>query len=465
MTIPAALAPEPRRFLIRLLLPLWICVAALALLPAGQTVIRILCLVLILLSLGQARSGEPQSGIDARKPDSSLSAAEKELIQLVTAVFEKYDAYYEKAETISDADEQSRFYEQQDPGHTFVPRLLAFEKDHARTHIGLMALRRVVLMAGGGGLANNPCYQGRREALRRLPRYCECPELFEALRHLDRGDFEPGTEAVLRELSAESKGNATTRQFSSLMLARWMLSARDSREYIEQRVRELKNGAEPRYRNEGKNLELRLLNLPKAEQLRAWEQEAGDLLRAIAASKEHLRQPAVKGVDPHWNIIRIDRERTKEMPLISEVADGLLFKESHLKAGKPAPDLNVTLLSGQKWSLAEQRGRAVIIQFSFKGCGPCEAMYPILREIQQTHGNRVSILSIMHDEERADAESAISEGKLTWDVHWDGYRGPVATRWAVVSFPTVYVFDAKGTMAGFDLVGQELKEKIVQLLK
>ena len=58
----------------------------------------------------------------------------------------------------------------------------------------------------------------------------------------------------------------------------------------------------------------------------------------------------------------------------------------------------------------------------------CERMDRLRAEIQQKHGKRVSILSIMNDEQRGDTESAVSEGKLTWNVHWDGFRGPVATR-------------------------------------
>jgi thiol-disulfide isomerase/thioredoxin len=156
------------------------------------------------------------------------------------------------------------------------------------------------------------------------------------------------------------------------------------------------------------------------------------------------------------------------MPLISEMADGLLFRELHLRAGKPAPNLNVALVSGQNWSLSGQRGKVVIIQFSFNGCGPCEAMYKDLREIQQTHGKHVAILSIMHDEKFADTEEAVSKGKITWNAHWDGFRGPVATRWAVQGFPTVYLFDTNGNLVGpgvCDLRGKELKDMVDQLLK
>jgi thiol-disulfide isomerase/thioredoxin len=165
-------------------------------------------------------------------------------------------------------------------------------------------------------------------------------------------------------------------------------------------------------------------------------------------------------------IIRVDKNRTGQMALISSVAEGMVFKKTHLRVGKRVPDLNVKLISGQDWSLAAQAGRVTVIQFSFKGCGPCEAMYPDLREIQQAYGDRVSILSIMADERIEDTREAVSSGKMTWNVHWDGFRGPLATRWAVDSFPAVYVVDEHGLVAAARSVrGERLKNMVASLLK
>jgi hypothetical protein len=71
----------------------------------------------------------------------------------------------------------------------------------------------------------------------------------------------------------------------------------------------------------------------------------------------------------------------------------------------------------------------------------------------------------MADENREDTDEAVSEGKLTWNVHWDGDRGPVATRWGVLGFPTVYVIDPKGQIASVRLRREELPKKVAELLK
>ena len=200
-------------------------------------------------------------------------------------------------------------------------------------------------------------------------------------------------------------------------------------------------------------------------QLQQWESEAVALLEELAKTQSSRRWPAVQRVDLNGYLIRIDENRTREWPFISSLAAGVLFKETYLREGKRAPDLNVKLVSGHDWSLAAQSGRVTIIQFSLKGCGPCEDMYPDLREIQQTYGNRVSILSIMADEKVEDTREAISSGKMTWNVYWDGFRGPLATRWSVDSFPKVYVIDAQGHVAASRLRGERLKNVVASLVK
>jgi hypothetical protein len=69
----------------------------------------------------------------------------------------------------------------------------------------------------------------------------------------------------------------------------------------------------------------------------------------------------------------------------------------------------------------------------------------------------------MADETRDITEESVAQGKLPWSVCWDGYRGPIATRWAVIGFPTIYVVDPKGKIAGIGLRGEALKQRIAEI--
>lgn len=58
----------------------------------------------------------------------------------------------------------------------------------------------------------------------------------------------------------------------------------------------------------------------------------------------------------------------------------------------------------------------MVLQFSFKGRGPCEAWYAELPGINARHKNKVSIVSMMADETEKDTVDAFNEEKMTWKV-------------------------------------------------
>jgi thiol-disulfide isomerase/thioredoxin len=412
------------------------------------------------LGLGrQSCAAEPA----AEAPSFAGTAEERELVELIAALYKSYDAYHTQANAIADEEERDKFYGDSDPAREFVPKLLEFEVQHPGTDIGLMALRRVVLLAGGDGNAESASSAGRREALKRLPRYSDRPILVEILRYLDSGASEPASATTLRALADDQDANVTVREFSRLYLATSAVHELRSYGIMTRRLAKLEAGAKPRVAGEEQYYRDALADFASLARLQSDADAAVVELQKIAASKSELRQPAVRGLDPNWYLIELDDQRTQTMPKLTELAEGEIFQQAHLQVGKPAPELEVELLSGDGWSLASQRGKAVVIQFSFKGCGPCEEMYPDLRELQEMHAERLSIVSIMADEHKVDAEEGVTSGKLTWNVHWDGRRGPVATWWAVTAFPTVYIIDTEGRIAEMGLRGDELRAEIARL--
>ncbi|MGI8979695.1 MAG: TlpA family protein disulfide reductase [Pirellulaceae bacterium] len=402
---------------------------------------------------------------DAPSKPVPNTAEEQELMDMVSDLQTKLVAHFEEMAKITDGVEQARFFAQHDAAREAIPKLLAFEERQRGTHPGLMSLGVIVGLAASSGELEGARYSGRREALKRLPRYANQIELTDILRLTNSGAFEPRCEQLFRALGVSPDADASVRDFSKLMFAEWLLGWKHGREYTEQRIRELDQGAEPQFPTERKFFAERLAVLPNAAQMKDWEKEAVELLRVVTKSDQALRRPAVQREGPQYCLVRFDAELTKTMPRLSEMAEGMLFKELHLQVGRDAPDFKVGLVSGNEWVLSAQQGKVVIIQFSFKGCGPCEEMYPDLQAIQKEYGPKVSILSVMADEKQSTAEEAVKLGKLTWDVHWDGFRGPLATRWAVSYHPTVYVLDSKGFVAGQDLRGKQLKQKVAELAK
>lgn len=392
-----------------------------------------------------------------------LTPDEKEFIALTEAMQNAYNAMYEAGEKIKEADALKKFYDDKEPALEFAPKLEALEKKHHGTDLGLMIARRLTLMGVGGGMPGNPRDMARRNMLSTLPDYAGFELLPEIMRYFEGGNPEPAIEPCLRAIIASPKVTEQNRLFAKLMLANWTLRMRENREYIERRLEELKTGEKELYSKEGELHALRLKTLTPSEKVAELEKEALDNLNAISQAGAEYKQPAIKGVDERYMILAVDTEATKARPTIADLAKGVLFKENHLRPGKPAPELNLEFTTGKKWSLADQKGKTVIVQFSFKGCGPCEAMYPDLRDMAKEHGDKLSIVSIMADQTREETVEAVESGKMTWGAHFDGQRGPLCTKWAVKGFPTVYVIDRDGKVVADVGRGERMKTKIAEL--
>ncbi|MGH3563798.1 MAG: TlpA family protein disulfide reductase, partial [Mycobacterium sp.] len=57
--------------------------------------------------------------------------------------------------------------------------------------------------------------------------------------------------------------------------------------------------------------------------------------------------------------------------------------------GQPAPEIEVAdWVLGQPTTLAEQRGRVVLLEFWASWCRPCLAMFPVLRDLHSRHAER-----------------------------------------------------------------------------
>ncbi len=73
---------------------------------------------------------------------------------------------------------------------------------------------------------------------------------------------------------------------------------------------------------------------------------------------------------------------------------------SKAKSNKPAPDFNLTSVSGSKTKLSGLRGKVVLLNFWDTTCKPCRAEYPHLQKIQDEFKSKgLSVLMINLDED------------------------------------------------------------------
>ena len=78
-------------------------------------------------------------------------------------------------------------------------------------------------------------------------------------------------------------------------------------------------------------------------------------------------------------------------------------------------------------------------------------MYPHERSlVTKYEGRPFAIIGVNSDDDKATLMERMTAEKITWRSFWDGgsTNGPIATRWNVHGWPTVYLIDHEGRIIG-----------------
>jgi thiol-disulfide isomerase/thioredoxin len=158
--------------------------------------------------------------------------------------------------------------------------------------------------------------------------------------------------------------------------------------------------------------------------------------------------------------------RNPQLRTIAKASEAELYKLRSLNIGRIAPDIVGRDVDDKPFKLSDYRGKVVVLTFSGNWCGPCVGMYPGERKLVETHKDKpFAILSVNTDEDRETLKKSIKAGEITWRCWWDGPDRPICEAWAIRSFPTVYLLDAKGIIRKKDLRGEQLDAAVEDLLK
>lgn len=110
----------------------------------------------------------------------------------------------------------------------------------------------------------------------------------------------------------------------------------------------------------------------------------------------------------------------------------------------PAPAFELKTLEGKPLSLAEYKGKVILLNFWATWCGPCRAEIPDLVELQNKYKDQFQIIGLVVDD---DDEEAVKKFVADSDINYPVALASDAVRLeygGIVALPTSFVLDAEG---------------------
>jgi len=123
---------------------------------------------------------------------------------------------------------------------------------------------------------------------------------------------------------------------------------------------------------------------------------------------------------------------------VAAVLLGACSQSSAIEIGQNAPDFALTDTGGQKASLSDFKGKAVILNFFASWCPPCRAEIPDFIELQKAYGDKGFTFIGVSLTDAQDSKNFVETMGINYPVMVDD--GKVSTLYGPVrSIPTTYV--------------------------
>ena len=180
-----------------------------------------------------------------------------------------------------------------------------------------------------------------------------------------------------------------------------------------------------------------------------------------------LGEPAAEPKEPER--LTAKSLRQKEQSAAERMAAaGLAVTESKLNRaglapGEKAPDFTLSDVEGIFRSLADFRGKQVLLLFSDPNCGPCQTLAPSLVQFKEHAPANTEVIMVSGGD--ADANRAkIKQQRLNFPVllqkHWE-----VSKAYAMFATPVAYLIDSDGRIEREVAVGPEAVESLLGSLR
>lgn len=139
-----------------------------------------------------------------------------------------------------------------------------------------------------------------------------------------------------------------------------------------------------------------------------------------------------------------------------------------VEVGKKAPDFTMNDVDGNPVTLSSKFGpRLLLVDFWAAWCGPCRQENPnVVKVYKEFNKKGFDVFGISLDQTKEDWVKAITDDQLTWthvsDLQY--WNNSAAKLYAVQAIPANFLLDENGTIIGKNLRGEDLYNKVSEVL-
>lgn len=166
--------------------------------------------------------------------------------------------------------------------------------------------------------------------------------------------------------------------------------------------------------------------------------------------------------------------------LKQEFIEKIKLQVKELMVNESAPDFYVYDVNGKKVTLADFKGKTIVLDFWATWCGPCVASFPAMQLAVNRYAADAEVKFLFIDtwetvkDPLAEAKLFLEKRKHNFDLYTDTVdpatkRPPAATTLKVAGIPAKFIIDGNGTIRfkfeGFSGTDEAAAEELVQMVE